>query len=62
MYDFEKPGIHLITKISLKSNKNPLEIEYQQKGQKRYTKLIATGNVPITKDIYVYYAFVESFS
>ncbi len=61
MYDFKKPGIHLIARMMTERNnkENPTEIEYLREVQTSNTKLIVSGRVFVTENVYVYYTFVE---
>lgn len=61
MYDFEKPGIHLMARMMTEKNnkENPVETEYLQKAQSFNTKLIASGYVHVIENVYVYYIFVK---
>lgn len=62
MYDFEKPGIHLMARMMIKRNdsENPIETEYIQKVRSPNTKLLGSGYVHVIENVYIYYAFVLS--
>jgi 4-amino-4-deoxy-L-arabinose transferase-like glycosyltransferase len=62
MYDFKKPGIHLIARMMIERSdkENPVEIEYLREAQTSNTRLIASGRVFVIENVYVYYAFVEA--
>ena len=61
MYDFKKPGIHLLARMLIKRSdaKNPVESEYLREVHTSNTELIASGDVHVTENVYVYYVFVE---
>ncbi len=61
MYDFEKPGIHLMARMMIKKDdsENPVRTEYFQKVHNQNTKLLGSGNVYFIKNVYIYYVFVE---
>ena len=61
MYDFEKPGIHLMARMMIKKDdsENPVETEYIHKVRAPNTKLLESGYVHVIKNVYLYYVFVE---
>ncbi len=61
MYDFEKPGFHLIARMMIKKDdsENPVKTEYLRKVQTPNTRLLGSDCVHVIKNVYIYYAFVE---
>ncbi len=61
MYDFEKPGIHMMARMMIKRNdsENPVKKEYLEKVKSSNTELVASECVHIVDNVYIYYAFIR---